>query len=169
MQLEEHSIISPFKANRHRHKICVQTAMDLAKQHCKSHGIRLTPLRKRVIELIWANHKLVKAYDLLDQLKQEYLRIAPPTIYRTLDVLRAEGIVHKLETLNAYIGCGKPDSQHVGQFMICRHCYSVAEMASPDISEVIAAGSEKMGFTVEKEKIELIGCCKFCRETHAPG
>ena len=86
---------------------------------CQERGLRLTPIRARVLELIAAESKPVKAYDLLDRLKDEHGSAAPPTIYRALDFLMANGFVHKLESVNAFVACHHPNSdQHSVPFLI---------------------------------------------------
>ena len=106
--MSKSKLISPFKPAAHKHQECLQSAIAAAKTHCDAAGIRLTPIRQRVLELVWQNHEPVKAYDILDKLKQAKSSSAPPTVYRALDFLQDEGLVHKIESLNAYVGCGNP-------------------------------------------------------------
>ena len=162
--LNKNKVISPFKPASHKHQACLHSAIETAKKHCDASGLRLTPLRLRVLELVWQNHEPVKAYDILDDLKQGHSSSAPPTVYRALDFLQEEGLVHKIESLNAYVGCGSPDHNHASQFLICRSCGVVAEMNDADIRNLIADKAIDMGFKIDKEIIEVKGICSQCSD-----
>ena len=99
-----------FGIEEHDHRVCVKDALEQATAICAKRGARLTPIRRRVLELIWASHKPSGAYDILEALSQESRgkRIAPPTVYRALDFLLEQGLIHRLESLNAFIGCPHP-------------------------------------------------------------
>ena len=128
-------------------------------------GVRLTALRRRVLELVWGSHEPVKAYDVLEQLRDEIRNAAPPTVYRALDFLQEEGFVHKIESLNAYIGCGEPGHGNRGQFLICSSCAAVAELDDADIVKLIAAKASQLGFVIESQVIEVKGLCAECRRS----
>ncbi|MDO6806861.1 transcriptional repressor, partial [Wenyingzhuangia sp. 1_MG-2023] len=76
----------------------------------------------RVLELIWQSHKPVGAYELLPALANDGFNSAPPTVYRALDFLLDLGLVHRLHSLNAYVGCNHPGANHPVCFFICEHC-----------------------------------------------
>jgi len=160
--MSKSKVISPFKPSAHKHQDCLQSAVKAAKSHCDEFGLRLTPLRQQVLELVWQSHEPVKAYDVLDKLKQEHSSSAPPTVYRALDFLQEQGLVHKIESLNAYVGCGNPENSHSGQFFICQSCGSVAELADTDISSLIQKKAVQMGFKVNDEMVEINGHCHEC-------
>lgn len=160
--MNKNKVLSPFKPAKHKHKDCLQSALKAAKRHCEASGLRLTPLRQRVLELVWQNHEPVKAYDILDELKQGHASSAPPTVYRALDFLQEEGLVHKIESLNAYVGCGNPEEDHQGQFFICDDCGSVAELDDPDIRDLIQKKANRFGFKVDDEMVEIKGHCQEC-------
>lgn len=160
--MNKNKIISPFKPARHEHQECLQAAIQEAKRHCDALGVRLTPIRQRVLELVWQNHEPVKAYDILDELKQVYSSSAPPTVYRALDFLQEQGLVHKIESLNAYIGCGDPKELHKSQFFICHDCGSVAELDDADIRELIQQKANCFGFKIDDEMVEIKGHCQEC-------
>ncbi len=163
--MSKNKIISPFKPAKHKHQDCLQSALKAAKQHCDLSGLRLTPLRQKVLELVWQSHEPVKAYDVLDHLKQEQFSSAPPTVYRSLDFLQEQGLVHKIESLNAYVGCGNPEEVHTGQFFICRECGSVAELDDADISNLIKKKADRFGFKIDNEMIEIKGRCQECLDS----
>lgn len=152
-----------FVARSHDHGSCVEVALDRAESVCLARGARLTELRRQVLELVWRRHEPIGAYDLLDQLKQTHRRAAPPTVYRALDFLIDQGLVHRLESLNAYIGCTRPEVLHAGQFLICSHCGSIGELDDPEIAEAVTRRAAALGFEVERQTIEVRGTCADCR------
>ena len=151
-----------FRKPKHDHRACVDHALHGAQQTCDSKGLRLTDLRRRVLELIWNHHSPVKAYDLLAVLRKERGSAEPPTVYRALDFLVQAGLVHRLESLDAYLGCDGPDDAHSGQFLICRQCGSVAELNDASVTRVLAERSGKLGFKAEQHTIEITGLCPNC-------
>lgn len=153
----------------HDHTLCVDAALDKAAALCSRRGARLTRLRRRVLELVWQSHQAVKAYDLLGELDRSDGAAKPPTVYRALDFLMAHGLVHRLESLNAYVGCPKPEAPHDGQFLICNACGLVSEFAAPAIETVIAGQAADLGFAVGQHTIEVRGICRSCRGSVAIG
>ena len=158
-----HSIIQDFTAPDHDHASCVDAAMGAAEKLCEARGERLTPLRRRVLQLVWDSHRPVKAYELLELLADGGKRPAPPTVYRALEFLHEAGLVHRLESLNAFVGCAKPTQRHSAQFLICRACGSVAELNDAGLSAKVVARAGKLGFAVEEQRIEIKGLCPDCR------
>ncbi|MEE4637191.1 MAG: Fur family transcriptional regulator [Wenzhouxiangella sp.] len=129
---------------------------------CRTHGLRLTATRRRVLELILAADGPVKAYDLLDELKRERPGAAPPTIYRALDFLLENHFIHRLETLNAFVSCIHPDHQHQGQFLICEGCQTVTEVHDPGLVQALDAAARGQGFRARHQVLEIYGRCKAC-------
>ena len=158
------NVITPFKEASHVHQQCADVALSVAENTCKLRGVRLTKLRRRVLELVWSSHEPVKAYDILDILRDEHSGSAPPTVYRALGFLQEEGMVHRLESLNAYVGCGAPDHNHASQFLICQSCGAAAEMNDIEIRNLIANKAADMGFKIDEEIIEIKGVCSQCRD-----
>ena len=156
------NVITPFKKSNHIHQQCADAALSVAEDTCNSRGVRLTKLRRRVLELVWSSHEPVKAYDILDILRDEHSGSAPPTVYRALEFLQEEGMVHRIESLNAYVGCGAPDHNHASQFLICQSCGAAAEMNDTEIRNLIANKAADMGFKIYKEIIEIKGVCSQC-------
>lgn len=156
-------VLTPFPKRHHAHQRCVDRAVLQAEASCQAQGLRLTRLRRRVLELVWSRHEPVKAYDILDTLRAEHRGAAPPTVYRALDFLLAHGLIHRIESLNAYVGCGEPGTAHGGQFLICRRCGSVAEMDDPEVTELLARKAGTVGFQVDSETIEIKGLCTDCK------
>ncbi|MGH8657797.1 MAG: Fur family transcriptional regulator [Gammaproteobacteria bacterium] len=169
--MPNHRVLRRFESPVHEHGRCIQQALAAAEAKCLAEGMRLTAIRRRVLELIWGSHEPVKAYDLLDQLRGENRRAAPPTVYRALHFLLEIGLVHKIESQNAYVGCGQPKEGHSSQFLICKDCGSVAELNDPEVSELLAAKARQLGFKVDRECIEIGGLCSGCsgRESYGAG
>lgn len=155
-------VLRRFENPAHEHGRCVQQALAAAEAKCLAEGMRLTAIRWRVLELIWGSHEPVKAYDLLDKLRAEDRRAAPPTVYRALNFLLQTGLVHKIESHNAYVGCGQPKQLHSSQFLICEDCGSVAELDDPQVSQLLAEKARQLGFRVDHETIEIAGRCSLC-------
>ena len=147
----------------HNHAICIEQALNQAKQVCEKEGERFTDLRRQVFELVWAEHKPVKAYDLLSQLASKRSGVAPATVYRTLDFLQAQGLVHKLESLNAYMGCAHPGEDHEGHFLICEKCEEVREVESKPFTQSIAKIEQDQKFKIKHMTVELFGVCESCQ------
>ncbi|KAA0694340.1 transcriptional repressor [Halopseudomonas laoshanensis] len=148
----------------HDHDACVHDALAAAEHLCERAGVRFTALRKRVLELVWDSHKPLGAYDILDTLaREDGRRAAPPTVYRALDFLLEQGLVHRIASLNAFIGCASPEHRHQGQFLICRQCHIAIELDNSSIQDAIAASAKGFGFQVEGETVEITGLCAQCQ------
>lgn len=149
-------------AHVHDHSDCIDDAMAKAITICEERGVRFTDLRKTVLGLVWNGHEAVKAYDLLDQLAVLGGSAKPPTVYRALEFLMAQGLVHKIESLNAYIGCPHPEGTHVSQFFICDDCGNVEEVNLPELEKAIKSQAMQSGFTVNRQTVEISGQCNDC-------
>jgi Fur family zinc uptake transcriptional regulator len=150
-------------ARAHDHRKCVHTALSTAEAVCETRGEKLTPVRKRVLELVWASHRPVGAYALLDSLRADGRSAAPPTVYRALEFLLAQGLVHRVESLNAYLGCAHPAADHAAQFLICRACGTAAELEEAEIATAIDRHAKRAGFAVERRTVEAMGLCAQCQ------
>lgn len=147
----------------HDHAHCVGDALAAAERQCAAKGVRLTAQRRSVLELIWNSHEPVGAYTLLDRLREKGVRAQPPTVYRALEFLVENGLIHRIESLNAYVGCAAPAERHVGQFLICTGCHSAAELDDAAIGAAIAARAKEIGFAVSRATVEIAGLCPNCR------
>lgn len=157
--------LQAFDQHEHDHAACVAQALAEAQSVCQRAGTRLTATRRQVLELIWAAGKPVGAYEVLETMSaQAGKRVAPPTVYRALEFLVQQGLVHRLASLNAYVGCRRPHARHAGHFLICRQCSAVAELADQGIDAVLKANARRLGFTLEAQTVELAGLCPACAE-----
>lgn len=153
----------------HDHDTCIHDALLRADALCAARGARLTALRRRVLELVWAGHKPRGAYDILEELsRSEGRTTAPLTVYRALEFLVEQGLVHRIESLNAYVGCTAPGSSHSGQFLVCHRCGDATEIDDPHIRAAIAAAADDHGFRVERPMVEVRGLCPRCQTETPP-
>ena len=148
----------------HDHQACVAHAVAAAERVCERQGARLTELRRRVLELVWTRHRPITAYELLDLLKADYRSAAPPTVYRALEFLLEQGLIHRIEALNAFIGCSDPERQHRGGcFLVCNRCRSVEEIRdNAPLREAMSAAAASRGFAASSSMIEMLGLCRDC-------
>lgn len=145
-------------------KARVQQALAEAEHLCLQRGTRLTALRRRVLEIILSSRTPQGAYDILDVLRDDGRRGAPPTVYRALDFLREQGLIHRLASLNVFIGCCHPAESHGGQFLICKACGKVSELDSQAVEQTIRAEAAECDFQVQSQMVEILGRCPDCRQ-----
>jgi len=162
-----------FAGSDHDHGSCIASALDAAAAVCQRRGVRLTPLRRQVLELVWQSHRPIGAYAVLEALQADRRTagasagggvVAPPTVYRALEFLLGQRLIHRIESLNAYIGCVHPGARHAAQFLICDGCGSAAELDSPALRAAIDQAAGDAGFAVERIAVEVAGHCPDCRE-----
>lgn len=147
----------------HDHNLCIHSALQAAEDVCLARGVQLTPIRKRTLELIWRNHKASKAYDLLDQLRPDLDSAKPTTVYRALDFLLEQGLIHRVESLNAFVGCHCSNSHHEQILLICTQCHEVEELPTEQYLDILNAKILEMGFTSQRKTLEIHGICAECR------
>ncbi|GGQ04856.1 Fur family transcriptional regulator [Shewanella litoralis] len=150
----------------------IDTIIEHAEQNCKSHGSRLTTKRKQVLSLLVQTSKALSAYDLIDLfVKENGEKIPAMSVYRILDFLEAEHLVHKLKLANKYIACSHITCKHdhgVPQFLICSVCNVVKEITvnKSTINE-LNQSVEKAGFKLVSPQLEINCICNDCLATAA--
>src|SRR5271157_5620057 len=152
-----------------------EALLDRAYAVCQRRGANLTELRRHILGMILDAASPTGAYELLDRLRQTRRGAAPPTVYRTLDFLLDQGLIHRVERLSAFVGCVAgctvdPDGEshtHAAQFLICRKCGRVVEMQDHDVSSVLARVAKEAGFSISTATIEAEGLCSTCRAAPA--
>ncbi len=149
----------------HDHKTCVSDMLSQAESQCADQGLRLTPVRRRALEILVAKHRALGAYDLLAVLAAEGLGAQPPVAYRALDFLVKAGFAHKIEALNAYIACAHPGVCQTPAFLICRACKSVAEADTAPAKGRLDDAARAAGFVIERTVVEAEGLCPACQDT----
>lgn len=158
-----------FPKRGHDHDHCVSTALAAAESMCAAAGERLTPIRRRVLEIVWGSHRPIGAYAILDRLKEASRSAAPPTVYRALEFLLERGLIHRIESLNAFVGCSHPGESHVVQFLICRTCGMTAELDDHRLGDAIGRSAAEQGFAIQSRVVELSGICAACQSTQPRG
>lgn len=128
--------------------------------YCQKYGLRLTEIRRKVLQIIWASPKALTAYEIIALLGRKQ----PPLTYRALDFLVEQGFIHRIDSLNAYIGSHHFGIANAGQLLVCTHCHEVKEV-SEDVSNFGKAAKEE-DFHVAQVKVEVLGLCKDCFPTH---
>ncbi len=152
----------------HDHHACVHDALAQAEALCAARGARLTVLRKRVLELVWTSHQPLGAYPLLDQLTAEGHKPAPPTVYRALEFLLEQKLIHRIASLNAYVGCTQPGANHKAYFLLCTQCGNASELAdSESVDKSIYQAAQTAGFAITAQTLELSGVCAQCQRKSA--
>lgn len=146
----------------HDHSKCVSEALDTAEQLCVVRGVQLTPIRHQVLSLIWESHKAVKAYELLDRFKPIKNAAKPATIYRALDFLIEQGLIHRVESLSAFVGCRCSGHQHEQLLLICKQCHEVEERSATEVMSALAQEIKQAQFIAHSKAIEIHGVCKKC-------
>lgn len=134
-----------------------------ARQFCEDKGARFTLLREKVYALLLEQKGAVGAYELLDTLKLTESNAKPATVYRTLDFLLEFGLIHKIESTNAFVACHHFDCNHPVQFLICDSCGDVKEIQSEGLKETLDKQAQSVGFSVVKQTIEAHGTCAVCQ------
>jgi len=153
-----------FPAPGHDHARCTSDAVAHAEAICTARKERLTPIRRRVLEALLESHAPLGAYELIDRLADEGARPAPITVYRALDFLREQGLVHRIESRNAFIACvHNHDTGDPVVFLICEKCGAVGEAASAAVADTIRTASRAAGFTPKTPVIEISGVCAHCK------
>jgi len=142
--------------------------MAAARKACLEAGARLTPTREQVLLLIWQSHKPLGAYDIIAQLtaqkhEGENKVVAPPTVYRALEFLLQQSFIHRIASLNAFVGCSLHQAAHISQFLLCSACGIAIEMDSETINQAVQHKADSFGFAIQSETIEVIGLCSNCQ------
>lgn len=148
----------------HDHDRCTRAAIAHAEAQCARSAQRLTPMRRRVLQTLLSSHKPIGAYEIIDRLTDK-TRPAPITIYRALDFLRRNGLIHRIESRNAFVACvhDHADDELI-VFLICERCGAVGEAPGGAAAAALQASSRAAGFTPKSPLIEIAGVCSHCRE-----
>ena len=136
--------------------------MEGAEAVCRERGARLTALRRRVLEIILNGHCPIGAYAILDALQKDGRKPAPPTVYRSLEFLLKLGLVHRIASLSAFVGCAQPGHHGASQFLICESCGNTVEINDPQVEAVLTASAGDLGFKPVGHTVEIKGVCPNC-------
>jgi Fur family zinc uptake transcriptional regulator len=161
--MHDHATAGDPAFHAHDHGACAADVLARAEARVQAAGGRMTPVRRRVLEILLEEHRALGAYDVLHRLAAEGFGNQPPVAYRALDFLVDQGLAHRVQRLNAFTACMHPGEAHVAAFLICRSCNAVAEApAGPALTALDGAAAE-VGFSVERTTIEATGLCPRCR------
>jgi Fur family zinc uptake transcriptional regulator len=154
----------PQAFRRHDHSHCAGDVLGRAEALVRARGLRLTPVRRRTLEILLEAHRALGAYDVLQRLAAEGFGNQPPVAYRALEFLETQGLAHRIRRLNAFTACMHPGEAHAPAFLICRVCNLVAEAPAAAARAALDSAALALGFTVERSNIEATGLCPACRE-----
>ncbi|MEX5727365.1 Fur family zinc uptake transcriptional regulator [Rhodovulum iodosum] len=154
----------PLAFARHDHSACTGNVLARAEAMAAGNGLRLTPVRRRTLEILLESHKALGAYEVLDRLAGDGFARQPPVAYRALDFLVDHGLAHRIRRLNAFCACMHPGTAHVPAFLICEGCDALAEAPGDDVARAMQAAAASAGFDIDRMSIEATGLCPACRE-----
>lgn len=146
----------------HDHALCQSRALAEAEERLRQQGARLTPVRRRTLEILLEAHRAMGAYEVLDRLAEAGFGRQPPVAYRALEFLVEHGLAHRLQRLNAFAACLHPGEDHAPVFLICRICDKVAEAHAANVRSELSSAAGELGFTVERATVEALGLCPAC-------
>lgn len=156
---QDHDHLGAFEP--HDHGRCIAAALSAAEAACAAHDLRLTPVRRRTLEILLEAHEALGAYDVLARLDSDGFGSKPPVAYRALSFLVDAGLAHRIERLNAFVACTHPGVDHDPAFMICNRCGTVAEGEAGSALQTSAIAA---GFQIERTVLEAEGICPTCQE-----
>ena len=145
----------------------IAAALQRAEGVVQQHGLRMTPVRRRTLEILLEGPGALGAYDILSRLAAEGFGSQPPVAYRALDFLVEHGLAHRLRRINAFTACSHPGEDHHAAFLICRACRRVEELHAEDLRATLVADASRAGFEVERTSLEASGLCPACRQAPA--
>ena len=151
-------------AHATQHASQAEAALERAEASCRARGVRLTPIRRDVLAALYATHKPLGAYDLVEALRRDGERaLAPITVYRALDFLMEQGLAHRLASRNAFVACphGHGPSDLVA-FLICEACGGVDELSSEPLSAALSGLLARERFAPRTQVLEIAGRCSHC-------
>lgn len=147
----------------------VQDALEVAENLCASRGRRFTPIRRKVLELLLQNERSLKAYDLLEEIRAIHPNATPPTVYRALDFLLEEGLVHRVDSLNTFIACTDAAGAPHNLLVVCTRCGTVAEIHDDIVRNRLADRIKHAGFRLAGDEIEVKALCQECLQAAGGG
>ncbi|MCC5993749.1 MAG: transcriptional repressor [Rhodobacteraceae bacterium] len=151
----------------HSGRASVQAILAQAEGRAQAQGARLTPVRRRTLEILLQAHGALGAYQVLELLARDGFGTQPPVAYRALNFLVEHGLAHRIRRLNAFTACPHPGQEHRAAFLICEICDSVTEAAAEQVGAALERAAEARGFHITRATIEAVGRCMHCREAGA--
>jgi Fur family transcriptional regulator, zinc uptake regulator len=156
---------SLFPGPDHDHAQCADAVLAHAQHVCSRRGARLTNLRRQVLEALASDHQAIGAYEIIARMGgDDQLKPAPISVYRALEFLEAHGLVHKIESLNAYVACSHGHKGEHAVLLICEACGMVAEIPGDAAFQALDREAAAQGFSPKRAIVELSGRCGRCAE-----
>jgi Fur family zinc uptake transcriptional regulator len=152
-----------FPAPDHDHQACLSASLERAENAYVEAGGRLTELRASVLRELAASHQALGAYDVIERMSAAGRRVAPISVYRALDSLLEVGLVHRIESRNAFIAChAAHDESRPILFLVCDSCGTVAESGEEGLNEALGNAAKNAKFTLDDTVLEMTGLCEHC-------
>lgn len=152
---------------QHDHGSCSDSVLDRAEALSREAGIRMTPVRRRTLEILLEEHRALGAYEVLERLSRDGFGSQPPVAYRALEFLVGNGFAHRIRRLNAFTACMQPGESHAPAFFICDKCGAVAEAPEAEVREALEEAAGRLGFHITRVNVEVLGTCPACAEVAA--
>lgn len=146
----------------HDHEDCAGSVLDRADALSRDAGIRMTPVRRRTLEILLEEHRALGAYEVLERLAEDGFGSQPPVAYRALDFLVENGFAHRIRRLNAFTACMQPGKAHAPAFFICDACGMVAEAPEKAVKNALDDAAGRLGFRITRVNVEILGICPTC-------
>ena len=154
-----------FPAPDHDHNRCTAEGISHAERVCRERAQKFTPIRRHVLQALLSSHRPLGAYEVIDELAKSMPRPAPITVYRALDFLMANGLVHRIESRNAYLACAHDHEEAaLVAFLICERCGSVGEIPAASVAQSLSAAARASGFAPKLSVVEITGTCAHCQQ-----
>ncbi|WJR78141.1 Fur family transcriptional regulator [Bradyrhizobium sp. NP1] len=154
-----------FPAPDHDHGRCTADGISHAERICETRGQKFTPIRRQVLQALLSSHRPLGAYEVIDELARSMPRPAPITVYRALDFLMANGLVHRIESRNAFLACAHDhDAVSAVAFLICERCGAVGEIPAAPVAQSLNAAARATGFAPKLSVVEITGTCAHCQK-----
>ena len=155
----------PFPSPDHDHDRCAADAIAHAEQVCLRRAHKFTPIRRHVLRALLSSHCPLGAYEVIEELSKSMPRPAPITVYRALDFLIDNGLVHRIESRNAYLACAHDhDAAAMVAFLICERCGSVGEIPASPVAQGLNEAARSTGFVPKLSVVEITGTCAHCQQ-----
>src|SRR5471030_196312 len=164
LQMTAMTLAKPtFPAPDHDHDRCAADAIDHAEQVCQQRAQKFTPIRRQVLQALLSSHRPLGAYEVIDELAKSMPRPAPITVYRALDFLMENGLVHRIESRNAFLACAHDhDTAAMVAFLICERCGSVGEIPASPVAQGLNDAARATGFAPKLSVVEITSTCAHC-------
>lgn len=149
----------------------IEQGLAEAERECRAQGVRFTPVRRRVLEILLRQRQPLTAYQILDVLRTAQPRAQPPTVYRALEFLLRQGLIHRIESSNRYLACNHThadadEGAHWPQFLLCESCGDAREVPlATELQQLLGQLARRHGFHLGPRPLELHGLCQGCRST----